>query len=68
MKKSICITGLMLRNTEEHIIVELEIDGKWIEIINDFVGRMAVPVSHIIEPGGIEKARAEGYEEGERDG
>ena len=55
----ITITGLMLRNEGNDIIVELEIDGKWVEVIKEYLPSDAI-VSHIVEPLGILKAVEEG--------
>lgn len=56
MKETICITGLMLRNVGDRMIAEVEINGKWVEVINEFVGKMEVSISHIVEPAGIARA------------
>lgn len=53
-KKPVCITGLMVRNTDKEIIAEVEIDGVWVEVIKEWVGPMGFVISHIIEPAGIE--------------
>lgn len=52
-KTPICITGLMVRNEGERIISEVEIDGQWIEVINELCGPMEFAISHIVEPAGI---------------
>lgn len=42
--------ALMLRAEGEYAILEIEVDGKWIELIRE---RLDSPFSHIIEPQGI---------------
>ncbi len=37
----------------EYVILKIEVNGKWIELIKE---RLDAPFSHIIEPAGIEKA------------
>lgn len=52
-KKKIEISGLMLRNEGEYVIVEVEINGKWHQVIKEFSGRIEGSFSNIIEPSGI---------------
>ena len=40
----------MVRNTNDTIIVEVEIFGQWREVINEWVGPMEFVISHIVEP------------------
>ena len=47
------ITGLMLRNAGSYIYVELEINGKWVEVLREFCGPMETAISVIMEPDGI---------------
>lgn len=53
VNRVVCITGLMVRNEGDRIIAEIEIDGRWFEVINEFVGPMEFSISHIVEPDGI---------------
>lgn len=59
--KKIEISGLMLRNEDDHVIVEVEINGKWHQVIKEFSGRIESAFSHIIEPDGIRAAIEEGH-------
>jgi len=45
--------GIWLMTEGNHVIVRIERDGKWIEVIREYVGAVP-PVSHIVEPTGIE--------------
>jgi hypothetical protein len=47
------ISGLMLRRSGDHAIVEIEIEGRWVEVIREFID---APFSHIVEPGGMRAA------------
>lgn len=50
MKQPISITGLMLRRQGDHAIVEVEVEGVWVEIIKEHLDGN---FSHIVEPAGI---------------
>lgn len=43
--------AIHLYRVDPHVIVAIEVDGKWIEVIRDNVDS---PFSHIVEPRGIE--------------
>ena len=57
MKKTVEVSAIMLRNQGDYFIVEAEIDGKWIEIIREFVPYEG-PVLHIAKAAGILKSNA----------
>lgn len=59
-QEPIAITGLWLRNLGDHVIVEVEIDGEWHQVIREFCGPVECAFSHIIEPDGIRQAIARG--------
>ena len=61
MKETIEITGLMLRNEGQHVIVEVEIDGKWYPVIKEYSGFVESAFSHIIEPAGIRTVIERGF-------
>jgi hypothetical protein len=57
------ITGVWLRGGEDSVAVLVEIDGRWVNVISEFVplhgnDGNVWPISHIVEPGGIRKAAA----------
>jgi hypothetical protein len=54
-KEPICITGLMVRNEGKRLIAEIEYNGQWVEVINEWVGPMEFVISHIVEPIGMIK-------------
>jgi hypothetical protein len=58
----VCISGLMLRNQGHNLIVEIEVDGRWATVINEYCGPMEFAISHIVEGGGLVK-RANSYPE-----
>lgn len=47
------MNAIMLKSEGDYAIVEIEVNGKWIELIRE---RSDSPFSHIIEPAGIELA------------
>src|SRR5690606_17473032 len=49
-KEPVGVTAIWLKNIGEHVIVEAEIGGKWVEIIRE---RADGAYSHIVESGGI---------------
>jgi hypothetical protein len=53
-KTSVGITAIWLRNLGDRLIVEVEIDGKWISVMDDFGGPMEFAVSHIVEARGVD--------------
>lgn len=60
-KTSIPITGVHLRGGENEIIVALEIDNRWVDIIKEYVPTQGNdgsvwPISHIVEVDGIKTA------------
>lgn len=61
MKEPIEITGLMLRNEGQYVIVEVEINGEWHQVIKEYSGFVESAFSHIIEPIGIRTAIERGY-------
>lgn len=60
-KSNIEISGVMVRTVGFALIVECEVDGRWIQIFNE---RIAMPdgseprIGHIIEPLGIRQRAA----------
>ncbi len=50
VKESIEVQGVMVRRLGEHVLVEVEVDGKWYQVIQEPIDSN---FSHIIEPGGI---------------
>lgn len=55
MQYPISVTGIMLRNAGKELIVEAEINGRWVVVIREWVGPMEFAVSHIVEPLGIQR-------------
>lgn len=45
--------ALHLRAEGDYAILEIEVNGKWIELVRE---RLDSPFSHIIEPAGIQSA------------
>lgn len=58
MKPTINITGLMLRNEGDYIIVELEVGGEWCPVLREYAPLKEMAISHIIEVIYMEKAIA----------
>jgi len=54
-QEPVCVTGVWLKNLGDEIIVSVEVDGAWVDVITEYVGRMEFAVSHIVEPLGIRK-------------
>jgi hypothetical protein len=50
----VAVTGIHLLRIGDSVIVRVEIDGKWVEVIREQVDGL---FSHIVEPSGI-RARA----------
>ena len=46
----VTVRGVWLRKEGERVIVAVEIEGKWIDVITE---RADSAFSHIVEPGGI---------------
>lgn len=61
MKEKIEISGLMVRNEGQYVIVEVEIDGNWYQVIKEYSGFIESAFSHIIEPAGIRTVIERGY-------
>jgi hypothetical protein len=53
MKDSVSVQGVMLRRSGSDAIVEVEIEGKWVEVIRE---QADANYSHIVEPHGIRNA------------
>jgi hypothetical protein len=53
MQEPVSVQGIHLFSTGEHVVVSLEIEGRWIEIIREFRDGA---FSHIVEPNGIRRA------------
>ena len=53
------VSRIMLRNEADDLIVEMEVDGNWIEVIRQSDGRLASAVSQIVEPAGLVRAVGE---------
>jgi hypothetical protein len=49
-QQPIPVSGVWLRKEGERVIVAVEIEGKWIDVITE---REEGPFSHIVEPDGI---------------
>ena len=49
-ERTIAISGIMLRRSGDRVIVEAEIDGRWVEVIDEFHDSN---FSHIVEPAGM---------------
>lgn len=58
MKPTINITGLMLRNEGDYIIVELEVGGEWHIVLREYAPLKEMAISHIVNVSGMEKALA----------
>jgi hypothetical protein len=52
-KQSVEITGLHLMRLGDYVRVNVEIDGRWVQVISE---RHDGAFSHIVEPGGMLKA------------
>lgn len=52
----ISVSGVMLRRVGDHAVVEVEIDGRWVEVIREALDGN---FSHIVEPRGIRRTQAE---------
>jgi len=57
--KPVEITGVHLRSSgarkDNHIIVAVEMNGKWRDVISEYVGPLEVSISHFIGTIGIRK-------------
>ena len=53
MKDTIVISGIHLVAECRDIVVRAEVNGRWVEVIRELNDG---PISHIVEPGGIEQA------------
>lgn len=56
------ITGVWLQGRQNEVAVLVEIDGNWIEVISEYMPTHGNdgdiwPISHIVEPSGIEAAK-----------
>jgi hypothetical protein len=58
VRDAISISGIFLRREGEHAVVEVEVDGRWVEICRE---HMDGSFSHIVEPVGIRRQCARGY-------
>jgi len=51
-EESIAITGIHLRTTgaknDNHIVVAVEVNGEWFDVISEFAGPIEVSISHFI--------------------
>jgi len=56
---SVQVSGVMLRNEGNDLIVEIEINAKWIQVIRESDGRLATKISHVVEPAGLLRAAQE---------
>lgn len=52
-EETVCISGLYLRRQGGKIIVTVEIDGRWVDVITESVDG---EISHNVYPSGIHKA------------
>jgi hypothetical protein len=53
-KDTIILTAVMLVRKGDYVAVEVEIDGRWVEVIRE---RYDGYFSHIVEPAGIRRAK-----------
>lgn len=60
-KDKIEISGLMVRNEGQYVIVEVEINGEWHQVIKEYSGFIESAFSNIIEPAGILTAIERGF-------
>lgn len=65
-KETVCITAVWLRSLTDHLIVEVEIDGKWRTVIDEFAPSMEFLVSHIAEARGQDRWRLSPMNQDER--
>lgn len=49
-ERTIAVSGIMLRRSGDRVIVEAEIDGRWVEVIDELHDSS---FSHIVEPAGM---------------
>lgn len=54
-RETIAITGIHLFRLQDHVIVNAEIDGKWVTVIEEYIDS---PFSHIVEPAGMRRCAA----------
>lgn len=52
-QEPVIVSGIHLFRTGEHVVVSVEIDGRWVEVIRE---RNDGSFSHIVEPNGVRKA------------
>lgn len=57
-QKPVAITAVYLKTIGDRAIVEVEIDGAWVEVINNHYDGDNI-ISHIVEANGIRRALAE---------
>ncbi len=56
-QEPVAVSGIHLIKLGENVIVNVEIDGQWFEVIRE---HESGSFSHIVEPGGIRAARERG--------
>lgn len=54
-QEPVAVTGIMLRGDGKDIVVEAEVEGRWVEVIREFAANPDT-ISHIVEPSGIRNA------------
>ena len=47
---AVAVDGIWLRREGDHAVVLVERDGRWLEIIREYID---APFSHICEPNGV---------------
>ena len=50
------VGGVMLRTDGNDLIVEMKIDGQWVQVIRACEGRSAETLSYLVEPAGLIRA------------
>lgn len=53
-KDTVSVSGIHLVAEGRDIVVRAEVDGRWVEVIRELNDG---PISHIVEPGGIQKGK-----------
>lgn len=54
-RDTVAVSGIHLFRVGEHVVVSVEINGQWVEVIRE---RHDGAFSHIVEPSGIRQAAA----------
>ena len=67
LKDPVAVSGVMLRSIGNALLVEVEVCGQWVRVIEEHVADVGGAISHIVEPLGIRNAVAAAEEENDAD-